>query len=122
MSDITVEVVLNKFPGMTDRIMLAVNQGMRHQHLATRRDVVMNIRKWKAIDTGTMIGSVRSRMTGTHEAEVKVGARSDEGYPYPAAVNYGTVHMDPRPFFTEAVEKARVEFGPRVQKYVERAI
>jgi HK97 gp10 family phage protein len=44
--------------------------------------------------------------------EVSVISEAD----YSADVNYGTVHMPPRPFFSDAVEQARAEVEGLVRK------
>lgn len=89
------------------------NRVVREAVMDVERDVVVNIVKYGAVDTGTMLGSVRGEMTGQAEGMVSVNAESEEGYPYPVAVNYGTRYVPARPFFTDAVEQERQRFPER---------
>lgn len=59
-----------------------------------------------AIDTGTLVNSIQSRMTGMSSAEVSVGAA------YGLPLEYGTEdgHIAPRPFMTPAAEKVKPGF------------
>lgn len=51
------------------------------------------------IDTGAMLGSVRSRQTSATTGEVQVGAD------YAAYINFGTRRMQAYPFFDNAVKR-----------------
>ena len=106
-------VVFNKFGAIGAGFDQKVNAAIRTQIYATQRDTQTNIQKYGLIDTGTMLNSVTPQMTGQFSGEVKVSAQSDEGYPYPAAQNYGTRYIPASPFFSEAVTKAEGDFPKR---------
>lgn len=99
----------------------ALAKVVRTQVLATHRDVQTGIQKYGLIDTGLMLNSVRSTMTGPHSGEVSDSAQSGEGFPYPAAQNFGTRYIPASPFFSEAVTKAEQEFPPRVSAAIKGA-
>lgn len=57
-----------------------------------------------ATDIGNLVNSIGSRMIGAAEGEVTVSAE------YAAVLEFGGVHMAPRPFFTPAVKAEWPEF------------
>jgi len=103
----------SKLGRIPTRLKAEVNRGVREQVLATEGDVAINIVKFGAVDTGTMLGSVAGTMTGDVSGQVSVSAESAEGYPYPQIVNFGGRFVPARPFFSDAVEQARVDFPRR---------
>lgn len=116
MVRVFVSIEKNELPRLAAAMPSVFDRAARKQVLVSEGDVKGNIVKYDAIDTGNMLGSVRG---DTGAMEVSVSAESEGGYPYPTAVNYGTIHVPPRPFFTEAENKARQEFLGRVKTEVE---
>lgn len=111
----------NNIPKITAALDQALNRVVREQVFATQRDVQANIQKYGLIDTGMMLNSVQGTMTGQHSGEVTDSAQSGDGFPYPAAQNFGTRYIPASPFFSEAVTKAEQEFPPRVSAAVKGA-
>ena len=103
----------SKLPRVGANLRREVNRSVREQVLTTEGDVSIGIVKYGAVDTGTMLGSVRGEMTGETTGNVSVNAESADGSPYPLYVNFGTRYVPARPFFSDAVEKARTEFPER---------
>lgn len=66
-----------------------------------------------ATDTGHLGNSIRSRMTGKTEGEVTVGAE------YAAALELGSAHIAPRPFFGPAVKAEWPEFLKAMKEIAE---
>lgn len=123
MPDITVVVVKNRFPSIAAQLPEIVDRAVRKQVKVSEGNIKVNIAvKYGAVDTGAMLGSTQGKLTGHGQGEVSVSAESEQGYPYPAAVNYGTVHMSPRPFFSDEVAKARGEFPRRMAAEIEAAL
>jgi len=110
---VTADVTFNKLPAIARRFPTEVNRRIRQQVFTTEGDVKTNIVAYDAIDTGNMLGSTRGEMTGQFAGQVSVSAESEDGYPYPQLVNSGGVYVPPRPFFDEALDKARGEFPRR---------
>jgi hypothetical protein len=108
----------NELPRIDASFPDRVNRGIRKQVLISEGDAKVNIVKYDAIDTGNMLGSVRGEMTGFQSGQVTVSAESGKGYPYPAAVNFGTIHMAPRPFWSDMEAKAESEFADTVRREV----
>jgi hypothetical protein len=113
MPRVTVEIRNNKLPRLGANFKREVNRRVREQVMQSESDTKVNIVRYGAVDTGTMLGSARGEMTGETEGMVSVNAESEDGYPYPQAVNFGTRFMPGRPFFSEMVETARAEFPRR---------
>lgn len=110
---VTAEVAFNKLPAIARRFPSEVNRRIRQQVFTTEGDVKTNIVAYDAVDSGNMLGSTRGEMTGQLAGQVSVSAESEDGYPYPQIVNSGGVFVPPRPFFDEALDKARDEFSRR---------
>lgn len=121
MPSVDLDVIRNEFPNMLAQFDSIVNRAIRKQIFVTEGDVKTNIVKYDAIDTGNMLGSVKAEMQGQDTGIVSVSAQSGDGYPYPVAVNFGTVYVSPRPFFTEAETKAETEFPGRMRSEFEAA-
>lgn len=66
----------------------------------------VNVVSMGAVDTGNLLGSIASAPVRSDGLVWKVYA----GAEYAAYVNFGTVHMGARPFFTDAVDKVRPVF------------
>ena len=122
MARVDVQVLRNEFPTIAAEMDAIINRAIRKQVLVSEGDVKENIVRYDAIDTGNMLGSKRGEMTGQKTGLVSVSAESEQGYPYPAAVNYGTRRMAARPFWTEAEVKAEQEFPARMRRELEAAI
>lgn len=121
----TAKIVYNRFPEIRRRFPREVDQIVREQIKVTEGDVKTNIVKYNAIDTSNMINSVDSHPTGHAQGEVTVSAQSEQGYPYPTAVNFGYERVDGvrvpgRPFFSEAIIKAEDEFPERFKELESR--
>ena len=122
MARVDIQVLRNEFPTIAAEMDAIINRAIRKQVLVSEGDVKENIVRYDAIDTGNMLGSTRGEMTGQKTGLVSVSAESEQGYPYPAAVNYGTRRMAARPFWTEAEVKAEQEFPGRMRRELEAAI
>lgn len=122
MTRIEFEVRRNEFGSLAGMLPSIVTRAIRKQVLVSEGDVRQFIQQYDAIDTGNMLGSVKGEMVSANEGIVSVSAESGDGYPYPKAVNYGTIHVAPRPFFTDAENLARQEFGPLVKREIEAAL
>lgn len=113
MAGATVRIKSNLCASVAARFPSAINKVVREQVLESEGRVKINIVSYGAVDTGMMLGSVKGEMTDQFAGEVTVSAESGDGFPYPAAVNYGTVHMSPRPFFSDEVHRAETAFPAR---------
>lgn len=85
----------------------ALKQVLLQQRFASIADVQEAIIERDLIDTGFMLNYVFGRSSGQYEEEVVSPAH------YSGYLNYGTIFMDPEPFFEDAVDKARKEFPKR---------
>jgi hypothetical protein len=121
MAGIEVTIVNNNLGPLAALLPRLINTAIRKQLAVTEADIKTGIVRYDAIDTGNMLGSTRTEMTGTTSGQVSVSAESEQGYPYPRAVNYGTVKMAPRPFFSEAEIKAKAEFAGRMNREINGA-
>jgi HK97 gp10 family phage protein len=65
-----------------------------------------------AIDTGFLVNSIQSEMTGDLSAMVGTNAN------YAEHLEFGTIHIAPRPFFEPAFEAAKPEFERRLKEAV----
>ena len=119
---ITTQVFIehNELPNLIAQLPALANQAVREQGQVSVADAKTNIVKYDAIDTGTMLNSVTTKMLGEYEAEVTVNAVSDDGYPYPVIVDKGGAHVSPRPFFTEMIATAKREFPDRISRAMAR--
>lgn len=110
---VEVTISFNKLPAIARQFPAETNRRIRQQVFQTEGDVKTGIVSHDAIDTGNMLGSTRGEMTGQFEGLVSVSAESEDGFPYPQLINSGGVYVAPRPFFDEALDKARGEFPRR---------
>jgi len=122
MTRLEFEVKRNEYGSLADMLPAIITRAIRKQVLISEGNVKENIVRYDAIDTGNMLGSVNGRMVSANEGVVSVNAESGDGFPYPAAVNGGTVHVPPRPFFDEEVEQAKEEFPRTVRREFEAAL
>lgn len=118
MASIIADLKFNHLPLLDSQFRQRVNRGVRKQVFVTEGDVKVSVVKYDVIDTGNLLGSVRGEMTGELSGMVSVSAESGDGYPYPWIQNYGSVHIPPRPFFSDPEAKAESEFEPRVRREV----
>lgn len=130
MANLRLEVKYNRLPEMYDKFPRETDQIVRQQLFVTEDDVKTNIVKYDAIDTSNMINTVASKPDSSGGGEVVSPAE------YSAYVNYGYVrggrsflfgavrmggsHVPARPFFSDAVEKARREFPERFRELERR--
>jgi hypothetical protein len=111
---ISVVVVFDKLPIALSRLRPIIAREVRAQGLATEADMKANIVGAGRVDTGAMLGSTTSQMTGPMTAEVGPSAESEDGYPYPVAQEYGTVRGISGAYFaTHAGEQAATDFPNR---------
>ena len=68
-----------------------------------------------AVDTSHLVNSVNSEMTGPTEGVVHTG-----DVPYAVHLEYGTVHMAARPYFTPAAEAERDGFVTEMSRLERR--
>lgn len=68
-----------------------------------------------ATDTGALVSSIQYRAVDALTAEI------ESRLAYASMLEFGTVHMDPRPSWTPAVEAKRADFTRRVVEAIERA-
>lgn len=122
MTRIDFEVQRNEFGSLAAMLPSIVTRAIRKQVLVSEGDVKQFIVMYSAIDTGNMLGSTKGEMVSPNEGMVSVSAESEKGFPYPVAVDKGTVHMAPRPFFTEAEQQAKQEFPALMRRELEAAM
>lgn len=113
------DVLRNEFPSLLAQFDGIVNRAIRKQILVTEADLKTNIVRYDAIDTGNMLNSTRGEMVSAAEGLVSVSAESEDGYPYPWIVNYGGVHVAPRPYWSDAEAKAEDEYPGRMRREFE---
>lgn len=116
------DVQRNEFGPLANMLPSIINRVIREQVMITEGDVKTNIVQYDAVDTGNMLNSTKGEMLSQREGLVSVSAQSEDGYPYPVAVNFGTVKVSPRPFFTDAEEVARQEFPRRMADAIDGAV
>ena len=116
------DVQRNEFGPLAKRLGSIIESVIREQIKITEGDVKTNMSQYNYWDTGTASGSTKGEMINPREGMVSVNAQSKEGYPYPTAGNYGTVHMAPRPFFSDAEATARDEFPRRMASAIDGAV
>lgn len=122
MTRLEFEVQRNEFGSLAEMLPSIITRAIRKQVLVSAGDVKQFIIQYDAVDTGNMLGSVNGQMVSATEGVVSVSAESGDGYPYPRAVNSGTIYVPPRPFFDDAESLARQEFGPLVKREIEAAL
>jgi len=69
-----------------------------------------------AIDTGLLHDSLNSKMTGPTSAMAYTNVE------YAQHLEYGTVHMEPRPFMVPAAERVRPAFEQAVRAALRRIV
>lgn len=104
---VKLEVVENKLPAIIRLVPDVVARIVDAQCRETAADVYENIISYDAIDTSYMLTHVESHMTARYAGEVNSPA------PYSAFVDRGTYKMAGRPFFGDAVNKAKGEYPRR---------
>jgi hypothetical protein len=102
MASATAEVTFNNLPRIAARFPEETRKRVRAQAADTADDVRANIVGMDVIDTGAGLAS-----TASDGESVWVGQA------YMAFQDRGTVYIRARPFFTDAVQKARQEFPER---------
>lgn len=122
MVALSFDVQRNECGHLANLLPTLINRVIREQVNVSVDDVATNIVKYNAVDTGLMLNSAQGEMLNAREGLVSVSAQSGDGYPYPVAVNYGTVKMSPRPFFTDAENTARDEFPRRMADAIDGAV
>lgn len=116
------EVRRNNFGPLAAMLPTIINRVIREQVFISEGDVKTNIIQYNAVDTGNMLNSTKGEMLSPTEGLVSVSAQSGQGYPYPVAVNFGTVHVSPRPFFSDAETTAQQEFPRRMVAAIDGAV
>lgn len=113
MASARVIIRSNLCPLVAARFPDAVNKIVREQVFDSEGRVKVNVVSMGVVDTRMLLNSVAGEMTGQFSGEVTVSAQSGQGYPYPAAQNFGTVFISPRPFFTDETHRAETVFPAR---------
>ena len=122
MVALSFDVQRNEFGPLANMLPSIINRVIREQVMVSEGNVKTNIVQYDAVDTGNMLNSTKGEMLGQREGLVSVSAQSEDGYPYPAAVNFGTVHVSPRPYFSDEEEVARDEFPRRMADAIDGAV
>lgn len=110
MARLRAVVEKNRCAEVARRFPIEVKQIIREEGLAFEDGVVGNIVKYQTIDTGTMMNSVAF----DGEDEVK------DNVQYGEFVDKGTVHMEPRPFWSDELAESRRRFPKRFRELESR--
>lgn len=85
-----IRVTFNRLPDYSRDVGRKINDATAKVALDIESDWKQNIRDAGLIDTGNYLNSVQARQEGPADWVVETGARSDRGFPYPVALEYGT--------------------------------